>query len=177
MIVDRLPDAAPGLGTTRLLAVDGLAGAGKTGLARAVGARLGAAVVHLDDAYPGWTGLAAGVRAVRAGVLEPLVTGRPGGYRRWDWHAGAPGGWQVVTPSPVLVLEGVGASIAARGLSSLTVWVEATTAVRRRRALARDGAVFAPHWSSWAAQEEILFGSSHPDTQADLVIDNNEEMA
>lgn len=131
-------------------------------------------MVHLDDIYPGWEGLATGVDAVRTDLLEPLADGRPAGYRRWDWHAGGPAEWRVVAPTPVMVLEGVGAGLAAAGFSSLTVWVEAEASVRRRRAVARDGDLFAPHWSSWAAQEEALFdplGSR----AADLVIDNNEE--
>ncbi|WP_425278962.1 hypothetical protein [Corynebacterium bovis] len=50
--------------------VDGRSGAGKTTLS---GRIRGAVVVHLDDLYPGWAGLAA--------AMSPAAPG----YRRWVW--------------------------------------------------------------------------------------------
>ena len=42
------------------LLIDGPSGAGKTTLALQIGEALGIPVVHLDDFYPGWGGLAEG---------------------------------------------------------------------------------------------------------------------
>src|SRR5689334_11546691 len=75
----------PRCGVTTIVAVDGPSGAGKSTLGAAVGAALDAPVVHLDDIYPGWDGLADAVPLVTTQVLEPLAAGRPAAYRRWSW--------------------------------------------------------------------------------------------
>ena len=68
----------PGLGATRLVCVDGPAGSGKTTLAAALVRAtrrhgLSVALVHMDDVYEGWSGLADAGRRVREQVVEPLA--------------------------------------------------------------------------------------------------------
>lgn len=156
----------PTLGSGRLLCVDGPAGAGKTTFA----ARLGAPVVHMDDLYAGWDGLAS-VGPEVLGVLEPLSRGEPGRYRRYDWEAGAYAEEHVVEPAPLLVLEGVGSGgLAWASLMTTLVWVDAAYDVRRRRGLDRDGAVFAPQWTRWAAQEQDLFARERTRERADVFV-------
>jgi len=168
LVVAALASApAPARGP-RVLAVDGRSGSGKTDLAAAVAHRLGAPVVHLDDLYPGWDGLADGVVVLAGSVLAPLRAGREAVYRRWDWAADAPGGPVRVPGGPTVVLEGVGAG--AAGPVDLLVWLEAGAAVRRRRGLDRDGEAFAPHWERWAAQEDALFARVPVAPHADLVL-------
>lgn len=95
---------------TRLtVLVDGPSGSGKTTFATALGERTGLRVVHLDDFYPGWSGLAEASRMVVDDVLHPT---RPG-YRRWEWVADAPGEWVALDPGCSLIVEGVGAVTAA----------------------------------------------------------------
>ncbi len=173
-----LAAAAPALaGTTRVVAVDGRSGAGKTALARALARALrgtGAAVrvLHLDDVYPGWDGLRAGVDELCGSVLAPLAQGRPAAYRRWSWVRSRYAGTAEVAPAPLLLVEGVGAAArCARPYLGLGVWLEAPAAVRRARALARDGAAYAPHWERWAAQEEDLLASEGARAAADVVLD------
>ncbi|WP_235738725.1 4-amino-4-deoxy-L-arabinose transferase [Nocardioides alcanivorans] len=165
----------PRLGSTRLLCIDGRSGAGKTALALDVATRLSAPVLHLDLAYRGWHGLAAGLDVVRREVLEPLHRGEPGSYRQWDWHADQLGARTLVSPTPTLVVEGVGACTAMfRRFATTTAWVEASTDARRERALARDGDTFIPHWDVWAAQEDALFAHDAVAAEVDVVIDNEE---
>jgi cytidylate kinase len=38
--------------------------------------------------------------------------------------------------------------------AAVRVWLDAPLEVRRERALARDGEAYAPHWDTWAAQDE-----------------------
>ncbi|HSK28322.1 MAG TPA: hypothetical protein VK894_15550, partial [Jiangellales bacterium] len=77
-----------------------------------------------------------------------------------------------VPDSPFLVVEGVGSGCrAAAAYLSLLVWVEAPAAVRRERALARDGDRFRPHWDGWARQEEALLAHERTAERADLVVD------
>lgn len=157
----------------RVLAVDGPSGSGKTTLAAALAAEIAAPVVAMDDLYPGWAGLAEGVRRLASGVLLPLSRGLPGHYRRWDW-ASSRAAETVLVEVPaggVLIVEGCGSSVGAAGsFAAVRVWVEAPEPVRRARGLARDGASFAPHWEAWRAQEAALFGADRTRARADLVL-------
>lgn len=175
-VVEALLAAPARAGRTRVLAVDGRSGAGKTtfadrvaGLLRSPGRTVG--LVHLDELYPGWDGLAAAVPLLADGVLAALAEGRPAGFPSWDWHAAAPGGHRPVPADDLLVLEGAGCgSRACAPYLSLLVWLEAPAAVRKQRALARDGEVFAPHWDRWAAQEDRLLAAERTPERADLVL-------
>jgi uridine kinase len=163
------------LGTGRLVAVDGPAGSGKTTLAAEVATLAGAPVLHLDDLYPGWDGLFDVDPAV-LGVLEPLAAGRPGRYRRYDWYAGEHRESHEVEPSPLLVLEGVGAGNRAweQWVTTL-VWVEAAPEAREARALARDGQSLREHWDGWTRDEARLFSEQGTRARADLVVRTDED--
>lgn len=164
----------PTLGRGRLVCVDGPAGSGKTTLASAL-ALLDprAVVVHMDDLYAGWDGLP-GVADQLDGLLRPLAAGRPGSYRRWDWHAGRFAETVEVAPTDLLVLEGVGAgSGSVADLATVLVWVDAPHEARMRRGLERDGEAFAPHWEAWAAAEEAHFGAEGTRERADLRLDGS----
>jgi len=161
-----------------VVAVDGPSGSGKTELAAALAARLaGAAVVHLDDLYPGWDGLEAVVPLLVSHVLVPLGGPAPLVVPSWDWSRDVPGPPRprpdLGPPRPALVLvegAGSGARACAPYLTGL-VWLEAADAVRRERALARDGAGYEPHWDRWAEQERRHFSREGTRGRADLVLD------
>lgn len=170
----RLLDASPRRPV--LVGVDGRSGSGKTDLARELLTRLtadgtAARTVHLDDLYPGWDGLAAGLVVLCDEVLRPLRSGRPAVYRSWDWHAGRPGPVVTVPPGDVVVVEGVGAlACSCARLLDLRVWLDAPVDVRRARALGRPDATPPTWWASWAAQEDALLArSGRP--PADVVVD------
>lgn len=149
-----------------MVLLDGRSGTGKTTLGDALAAELGAQLVHLDDLYPGWDGLAAA-----AGVVVRDVLGAPSGYRRWDWEASEPAGWVSVDPDLPVVIEGCGAlSRASAPLGTLRVWLEADDDERWRRAIGRDGEVFAREWERWAAQELAFIAAEDPAALADVVV-------
>jgi uridine kinase len=183
-VVRRALAAPARLGTGRLLCIDGPAGSGKTTLAGEVAAaaraEVSVAVVHLDDVYPGWDGLAEGVRRAGAELLAPLAAGRPGRYRRYDWVAGTEGEWCPVDPVELLVLEGVGAGAAGRDHASALVWVQAPADVRLARGLERDLALpgqpsdrdeLSRNWERWMADEEALHAQDGTRERADVVVD------
>ncbi|MEO3938769.1 (d)CMP kinase [Dermatophilaceae bacterium Soc4.6] len=170
--------AAPRCGSVLVIAVDGPSGAGKTTLARALGRRLDARVVHMDDIYPGWDGLAEAVPLVAEQVLVPLSRGDDAAYRRWDWvrHRWATRPRDVPWV-PRLVLEGVGSSVLPAGsYAAVRVWVEASREVRHARGIARDGEAYRPHWERWAAQEDALFAADGTRARADLVVSTDREL-
>jgi uridine kinase len=165
----RVLEAPPRCGRTRLVCVDGPSAAGKTDLA----ARLASAlddppVVHMDDLYDGWDGLAEGVRRLRD--LVAALTDGPARYRRYDWARGAYGAEVEVGSPPVLVVEGVGAgAVADRAV--LTIWLETPEVVRYRRGMARDGEAYRPYWDRWAAQERAHYAATPTHDLADVVVD------
>jgi len=166
-------DAAPALaGRTRVLAIDGLSGAGKTSLAEELRTSLGAPVVSLEDLYGGWEGLENGIDLLVREVLEPLAAGRAARVPRYDWVGHA---WLEpvrLDPPTLLIVEGVGAAARRAAVyESLLVWLEAPLPVRKKRALDRDGDTFAPHWEQWAAQEAAMLDRERTPERAHVVID------
>ncbi|WP_256838757.1 NUDIX domain-containing protein [Ornithinimicrobium faecis] len=154
-----------------VIAIDGPSGSGKTTLAEAVAQDLGAPVVHMDDFYPGWDGLAEAVDLVTDQVLEPLARGERAAYRVWDWATGDWGRTAAVPTTDLLVLEGCGSSVGRAGdHAAVRVWVDADEQVRHQRGIERDGDTFAPHWDRWAAQEQALFGAAGTAQRADITL-------
>jgi uridine kinase len=163
--------AVPRCGRTRVLAVDGQSGVGKTSLAAGLRAALGAPVVALEELYGGWDGLERGIDLLVAAVLEPLSAGRAARVPRYDWIAAAWDTPWVLEPPGLLIVEGVGAGARrAAAYASVLVWMEAPESVRKKRALDRDGETFAPHWDMWAAQEDAMLAREHTPDRADFLI-------
>ena len=140
-------------GATRavpVVTIDGYSGSGKSTLAAAL-VRLvnGWQVLHLDDWYPGWDGLAAGADIARR-IAADLRAGRASSYEAWNWENGTTGATIRVPLAPTII-EGCGAIEAE---ADLAIWIaDPGEDERRSRALARDGQTYAPHWQRWADQD------------------------
>lgn len=154
----------------RFILIDGRSGSGKTTLAAELAAETGLRVVHLDDFYPGWGGLAAASEMVARDVLDPH---RPG-FTRWDWARDRPGEWVDLPVEHSSIIEGAGALThanisAARRLGEVrTIRVVADDRRRKDRALRRDPD-FAEWWEMWAAQECAFF-AIHGRVEADETV-------
>ncbi|ADK28551.1 (d)CMP kinase [Corynebacterium pseudotuberculosis] len=139
-----------------IVLIDGPSGSGKTTLARKLAGILGFELVHLDDLYPGWHGLAEGSRMVAEDVL-----GEKSGYWQWDWQHYKRGQWVPVRGENI-VIEGVGSitreTVAASKSKGyvFSVVLDGPEAWRKERALARDPDD-APWWNVWAEQEKAHF--------------------
>lgn len=158
-----------------IVLIDGRSGAGKTEFARHLGDILGATVVHLDDFYPGWGGLAAASEIVAQDVLREAG----GGFHRWDWTTNTTAEWVPHGWSPqdaCLIVEGCG-SITNRTIeqaqkldSVFTMFFDGDETVRRQRVLRRDGEVDS-WWDMWAQQEQLHMAQLPP---VDVVKDGTE---
>lgn len=160
---------------TPTVLIDGRSGAGKTSLARLVAERVsGAHIIRLDDMYPGWFGLQAARTQLITHLLGPRAAARPARWQRWNWAEGVAAEWVEVDPAAPLIVDGVGA-IGARScdLVELAVWIELDAKSRKRRALVRDGEVFARHWDDWAAQEDAMIAEENPTSLADVIVDGS----
>lgn len=141
---------------SRIWLLDGRSGSGKTVLADALAAELGATIVHMDDLYPGWGGLEAGSAYALERILLPLSRGDDAAWRRWDWAAHARAEEHVLAAGTHLVLEGCGAlSRAAAAVAERAIWLACDEDTRRARALARDGVD--DWWEGWRAQEDAFY--------------------
>lgn len=173
-LATRITQSPPNAGRTRVVAIDGPAGSGKTTLAARLSRPLEAPVVHMDDLFPGWDGLAEAPGKLVDWILAPLAAGRQAVYRRYDWEAGAYAERVAVPESDVLIVEGCASgSTAAAPYLSLLIWIAAPHDVRMARGLARDGEAFAPHWERWARQEDAVFTAERTRARADLIVDGD----
>lgn len=141
--------------------IDGPSGAGKTSFSALLAQRLPRSqVVHLDDFYPGWGGLAAGADMVARYVLRAESPG----FWRWDWERDRRGEWVDLDGEALLILEGVGAltpaavAAARRRGEVVNVWLDGPREKRRALALARDPG-YEPWFGVWEAQEREHFAA------------------
>ncbi|MCX4778064.1 uridine kinase family protein [Streptomyces sp. NBC_01264] len=175
----RLP---PTRRATRLLAVDGAGGSGKTTLATVVAARLdGAVVVHVDDFYrpmPERERLDAEQgyhryfdwERLRDQVLIPLRADRAARYQLYDWSTGRLGAWREVAAGSVVIVEGVySARPETAPYYDLTAYVDTPRDVCLRRVRARGENSEA--WIlRWRAAEDHYLRTTWPQTRADLLV-------
>ncbi|MCX8562785.1 hypothetical protein OS122_17990 [Mycolicibacterium mucogenicum] len=166
-----LTDIVRRLDAATTVLIDGRSGSGKSTLATHLrDAWAGSVVVRLDGIYPGWDGLRWATDHVQRSLLAPRAAGEAGLWRSWDWAGECPGDWHRVECGQRLIVEGTGAlTPAGRGLADLAIWVDADHAVRKYRALRRDGDLYRPHWDRWAAQEEEFVARYRPKECADLI--------
>lgn len=152
-----------------ILVIDGRSGSGKTELAALISEGRSVDVVHLDDVYPGWSGLAAASAQV-PGIIQSRR------WQRYDWATRSLAEWHELT-HPDLIIEGCGAlSRASRELCDLALWVEHPADARRLRALRREPD-FAAHWDAWAQQEDEHIARENPRALADAIVDGAEVSA
>jgi uridine kinase len=160
--------------TTRVVAVDGPGGAGKSSLAEYLAHELEAPIVHTDD-FASWENPVDWWPELIEQVLVPLAAGRPARYTPSSW--GGPAKEQVVVePVDFVVLEGVTASRTAfRPYLTYSIWVETPRPLRLRRGLARDGEDARADWERWMAEEDVYVAREQPAARADLVLAGDED--
>ncbi|WP_028275403.1 aminodeoxychorismate synthase component I [Arthrobacter sp. I3] len=160
-----------------IIAIDGRSGSGKTTLAIELAARLRehhkVSLFHLEDIYPGWNGLAAGIERYVTTVLSPLRRGENAEWVSWDWARHYDGETRTTRPAEIVLVEGVGAAAAAAvPLLDAVIWADSSDADRRARALARDGDTYEPFWDQWAAQEAEWLAADDVPARADVHVLN-----
>lgn len=160
---------------TRVIAIDGCGGAGKSSLAEALGSVLSAPVIATDD-FASWKSPLGWAPRFVAEVLEPLARGEPICYRRYDWTARRLSERVQVPPSPMLIIEGVGSNrLDFVAYIDFSIWVETERLERFRRGIERDGEAMAAQWSEWMAAEDTYVLREEPNKRADLVVSGENE--
>ena len=173
-VAGRLAELAGLAGTarTRWVGVDGLGAAGKSTLAARIAAALpGAVVVSVDDfgraGLTGWD-----IESFTVQVVAPLLAGQPGRYQRWDLVADTGLDWVAVPAGVPVVVEGVSCTDVRVPVPwDVTLWVEASEALRRRRIADRDGPALADRWrDDWWPSEERYLADQRPQDRVDAVV-------
>jgi uridine kinase len=165
--------------------IDGRAGSGKSTFARLLQDQVfretkqSPKVIHMDDLYPGWEGLAQGSPYLVENILKPLKLIGKAQWQRWDWANDKRGGsdpgngWREFDGENMLIVEGCGSVTAQSAeLADLTIWIEAERQTRKQRFEARDRGVFSNFWNSWSAQEDEFFQEQHSEQLCQLTVNN-----
>ncbi|HEX8093092.1 uridine kinase family protein [Jatrophihabitans sp.] len=169
--------------TPRLVCVEGLGGAGKTTLARALTARSdNITLVHGDDFYGpeerdwrSWSPQQGYERyfdhqRLERELLRPLKAGRSATFQRYDWDSNTLDGWVTVEARGIVLVEGV--YLLRRELRlywDFSIYVDAPRELRQARLHARgendEGWI-----ERWAVAEDYYEGVEQPSQAADLVV-------
>ncbi|MBT4609450.1 MAG: hypothetical protein HOM68_14225 [Gemmatimonadetes bacterium] len=161
---------APDGMSTRVIAVDGPGGAGKSTFAAQLALGLGnVQIVHTDD-FASWDNPIDWWPKLRESVLVPLAAGDSAVYVPTSWEDEVKS-QVVVQPAQFVVLEGVSASRQAfQPYLAYSIWIETPRDVRLRRGLERDGLEARERWEEWMADEDLYIARENPADRADLIV-------
>ena len=128
---------------TTLIAIDGVAGSGKTTLALKLATDLtDSYVVHMDDLYDGWNNPLSQKLTARviSQLLNPISKQMSVSYQVFNWKLNRFTDFKSVPQSKYLILEGVGAAQREfRPYMNKIIWIECDPNLGYNRVIARDG--------------------------------------
>lgn len=178
-LISIINSTIPACGKTRVIAIDGPAGSGKTTLSFALEAALHnfkVATIHLDSLYQGWDDALTSTlsRNLENQILKPLSLEKPAEYRVFDWFEMKPGMTVSFDSPEYLILEGVGAAQSVtRKYANYLIWIDVASELGLKRVLARDGQEIEAQMRNWQLIESDFFIRDNTRECANLRIDGN----
>jgi uridine kinase len=145
---------------TPTILIDGRAGSGKSTLAAKLQNELfkqGESmprIIHMDDLYEGWQGLALGAEYLQRFILQPLLTKKNASWQEYNWELEQRDRWREFSGGTPLIVEGCGSlNQFTSTVANISIWLEVDEEIRRARWHERDGNTFDEYFDIWAAQE------------------------
>ena len=160
---------------TPIVLIDGRAGSGKSTFAESLQQQLfrdgesAPRVIHMDNIFEGWDGLALGSDYMVRFILQPLARRETASWQDWSWVKNQRSSWREFSGGTPLIVEGCG-SLTERSKehADISIWLEASEEVRRERWIQRERHL--EKFDFWAAQELDFYAREKSQSLADLVI-------
>jgi uridine kinase len=160
---------------TPKILIDGRAGSGKSTFAEQLQQQLfrdgesAPRVIHMDNIFEGWDGLALGSDYMVRFILQPLARRETASWQDWSWVKNQRSSWREFSGGTPLIVEGCG-SLTERSKehADISIWLEASEEVRRERWIQRERHL--EKFDFWAAQELDFYAREKSQSLADLVI-------
>ena len=160
---------------TPIVLIDGRAGSGKSTFAEALQQQLfrdgesAPRVIHMDNIFEGWDGLALGSDYMVRFILQPLARRETASWQDWSWVKNQRSSWREFSGGTPLIVEGC-CSLTERSKehADLSIWLEASEETRRERWIQRERHL--EKFDFWAAQELDFYAREKSQSLADLVI-------
>jgi uridine kinase len=163
---------------TPIVLIDGRAGSGKSTFAEKLQQQLfrdgesAPRVIHMDNIFEGWDGLALGSDYLVRFILNPLARKETASWQDWSWVRNERSSWREFSGGTPLIVEGCGAlTERSKEHAYLTIWLEASEETRRQRWLERERHL--DKFDFWAAQELDFYAREKSKSLADLVIETD----
>lgn len=160
---------------TPIILIDGRAGSGKSTFAEALQQQLfrdgesAPRVIHMDNIFEGWEGLALGSDYLVRLILQPLARRETASWQDWSWVKNQRSSWREFSGGTPLIIEGCG-SLTERSKehADISIWLEASEETRRKRWIQRERHL--EKFDFWAAQELDFYAREKSQSLADLVV-------
>ena len=160
---------------TPIVLIDGRAGSGKSTFAESLQQQLfrdgesAPRVIHMDNIFEGWDGLALGSDYLVRFILQPLARRETASWQDWSWVKNQRSSWREFSGGTPLIVEGCG-SLTERSKehADFSIWLEASEETRRERWIQRERHL--DKFDFWAAQELDFYAREKSQSLADLVI-------
>jgi uridine kinase len=151
--------------------IGGHGASGKSTLARRIADELADIQIVATDSF--WSGTQFDLDRLRTDVVDTLLTGEAAHYDEWDWASKQLRPGRSVTPTGVVIIEGVCALHQMfRDDLAVRIWIDAPHEVRLARGVARDGEESRETWINvWMPNERAYVERDDPVTCAHLIVD------
>jgi uridine kinase len=159
-----------------IITIDGPAGAGKTTLAdhiaRSFDSKISTSVIHMDDLYNGWADpFSKPFLDALHKITEAHLAGKACEIQKYDWHKSEYGPSITLTPTQLLVLEGVGSSTShIRECVSASIWIDIKPEIGLQRVLTRDGTSIENEMQQWLTTQQAFFIAEKSAELADFAL-------
>ena len=163
---------------TPIVIIDGRAGSGKSTFAESLQQQLfrdgesAPRVIHMDNIFEGWEGLALGSDYLVRFILQPLARRETASWQDWSWVKNQRSSWREFSGGTPLIVEGCGSlSERSKEHADIAIWLEASEETRRERWIQRERHL--DKFDFWAAQELDFYAREKSQSLADLVIETD----